>query len=63
MKVTDKEAREIKQRVLRRIKENVGIKGLMKLGSVLGLNDQGVTEMIEAKIESAVLDMGSKVNP
>ncbi len=63
MKITDAEAREIKQRVLRRIKENVGIKGLMKLGKVLGLNDRGVTEMIEAKIESAVLDMVTKTNP
>ncbi len=63
MKITDAEAREIKQRVLRRIKENIGVKGLVKLGKVLGLNDQGVTDMIEAKIEAAVLDVGSKVNP
>lgn len=63
VKITDAEALEIKQRVLRRVKENVGVKGLVKLGKVLGLDGQGVTDMIEAKIEAAVLDVGSKVNP
>lgn len=63
VKITDAEALEIKQRVLRRIKENIGVKGLVKLGKVLGLNDRGVTAMIEAKIEAAVLNVGSKVNP
>ena len=63
VKITDAEARKIKQRVLGRIKENVGVKGLVKLGKVLGLDSQGVTGMIESKIESYVLDVGSKVNP
>ncbi len=63
IKITDAEAHEIKRRVLERIKENVGVKGLVKLGKVLGLNDRGVTGMIEAKIEAAVLDVGTMVNP
>ncbi len=63
MKITSAEAKVIKRRVLDRIKENVGVKGLLKLGKVLGLDVQGVSDMIEAKIEAAVLDVGSKVNP
>ena len=63
MKITKEEGAKIKQDVIDRIKENFGMKGLKKLGGVLGLDAVGVTEMIEAKVEAAVLDVGSKVNP
>ena len=63
VKITEAEAKAIKRRVLARIQENIGVKGLVKLGKVLGLDSQGVTGMIESKIESFVLDVGSKVNP
>lgn len=63
VKITDDEAIAIRERVVRRIKENVGIKGLKKLGKVLGLDTKGVVDMITTKVEAAVLDVGSKVNP
>ena len=63
VKITKAEGAKIKRDVIDRIKENFGMKGLKKLGGVLGLDAVGVTKMIETKIESAVLDMVSKTNP
>ncbi len=63
MKITKAEGDKIKRDVLDRIKENFGMKGLKKLGKILGLDDGGVTDMIKTKIEATVFDVGSRANP
>ena len=57
VEITEKEGLKIRADVMARIKENMGPKGLAKLGTILGLDGDGVAKMIESKIEAAVFGL------
>lgn len=61
--VTKTEGLQIKRAVMERIKQNMGMSGLEKLGKILGLDSSGVTYLIESKIEAALFAAGSTENP
>jgi len=62
--ITKEEYAHIKASVVANIRAHLGMKGLLEIMSVLGLDDNGVTKLIGSKVEAAVLDMKEPtVNP
>jgi len=53
-KLTPEEAQMIKKAVLDKFKNLWGLKGLAKIGKILGFGENALTSFLEAKIEEAV---------
>jgi len=62
--ITEEEKDQIKARAVAAVRAYLGVRGLLELGKILGLDDSSLGAMIAGKIEAAVHDLrASKSDP